>query len=38
MSREDYVVRRIEIIEEELDELKRFVSSTKGDVISLRGV
>jgi hypothetical protein len=38
MNREDYIIKRIEMIEEELGELKRFVSSSKGDVISLRGV
>ena len=35
MSREDYVIRRIEMIEEQLNELKTFISRGEGDVISL---
>ena len=38
MNREEYIIKRIEMIEEELGELKRFVSSSKGEIISLRGV
>ena len=38
MSKEDYIVRRIEMIEEDLDQLKGFVSSSKGEIISLLGV
>ena len=38
MSREDYVIRRIEMTEEQLNELKTFISRGEGEVISLSGV
>lgn len=37
MSRDEYIVRRIEMIQEELEELKRFISG-KGEIVSLRGL
>ena len=38
MSREDYVVKRIEMIEADLEELKRFISGGNGESISLRSI
>jgi hypothetical protein len=38
MSRESYVVRKIEMIEEELDQLKAFVAADKRKAVSLRGM
>ena len=38
MSREDYLIRRIEMIEKDLDHLKTFVSVGKRKAESLRGV
>ena len=36
--RENYIVRRIEMIEEDLEQLKRFVSGGQGITASLRGL
>ena len=36
--RENYIVRRIEMIEEDLEQLKRFVSGGQEKTISLRGI
>ena len=38
MSRELYITRRIEMIEEDLEHLKKFVSIDEGKLVSLRGV
>ena len=38
MSREDYLIRRIEMIEQDLSHLKTFVSVGKRKADSLRGV
>ena len=38
MSRELYITRRIEMIEENLEHIKRFVSIDEGKLASLRGV
>lgn len=38
MNKEEYVIKRIEMIQEELDQLKRFVAGGKGKMVSLRGM
>ncbi len=38
MSRDHFIVRRIEMIERDLDEVKRLVSSGEGGNIALRGI
>ena len=37
-SREAYIVKRMGMIEEDLGQLKAFVSADNGKVVSLRGV
>ena len=38
MSREQYIVKRIEMIEGDLEQLKKFVSTDGGKAVSLLGV
>jgi hypothetical protein len=38
MQREAYIVKQIEVIERELQELKRFVAGGKQEMGSLRGI
>jgi hypothetical protein len=37
-SREDYIIKRIGMIEEDLGQLKALVSAGKGNIVSLRGL
>ena len=38
MGREEYIVKRIEMIQGELEDLKTFISGNKENVTSLRGI
>ena len=38
MNRDQFIVRRIEMIERDLDEVKRLISSDSGENISLFGI